>query len=107
MEAQPQGTALLASATVVVLSRISVRSGIVSRTHVELLLTSDPGDYEDDIVSVCEANGMFFCEGDGGDDVLFECLEGPTISAFTLIRSPQYCNSGCQDGGAGNSDYCA
>ena len=46
------------------------------------------------------------CEGGDGDDVLFDCLEGPTISAFTLIRSPYRCRDGCQDGGSGKSDYC-
>jgi len=77
----------------------------VSRRKGIRLLTSHPGDYEDDIASVCQANGMS-CEGGDGDDVLFDCLEGPTISAFTLIRSPYRCRDGCQDGGSGKSDYC-
>ena len=78
---------------------------MVSRAQVNPLLTFHPGDYEDDIVSVCEANDMD-CEGSRGDDVLFECLEGPTISSITLIRSPDKCTGGCQDGGTGESDYC-
>jgi len=78
---------------------------MASRTQFVRLLTSHPGDYEDDIASVCKAN-MMSCEGSDGDDVLFKCLEGPTISAFTLIRSPVECSSGCRDGGSGKSDYC-
>jgi hypothetical protein len=78
---------------------------MVSRTQVIRLLTSHPGDYEDDIVSVCEANSMD-CKGTNGDDVRFDCLEGPEISAFTLIRSPFRCSAGCLDGGSGKSDYC-
>jgi hypothetical protein len=46
------------------------------------------------------------CEGKNGDDVLFDCLEGPEISAFTLIRSPFRCSLECLDGGSGKSDYC-
>ena len=40
---------------------------MVSRTQVLQLLTSRPGDYEDDIVSVCKANSMD-CEGKNGDE---------------------------------------
>lgn len=80
----------------------------MSRARVIRLLTSHPGDYEDEIVSVCEANSMN-CKGNKAEDVLFDCDEGPFISSVTLVRSPQRCgNYGfeCLDGGSGKSDYC-
>jgi hypothetical protein len=78
---------------------------MLSRTRVFQLLTSHPGNYEDEIVSVCEANSMN-CEGKNADGVLFDCLEGPVISSVTLIRSPYRCSGQCLDGGSGKSDYC-